>query len=80
MEADDLHALHCTVGGDVILRHNAAARTLGSIVTSVIDTKCRYEQRVPALDKELNGKERRAIMDVVYMDHPGHTRMLDVVL
>ncbi len=62
----------------MILRHSAVARTLGSIVTSVIDTKCRYEQRIPSLDKDLNGKTCRAIMDIVYLDHQGHTRMLDV--
>lgn len=76
----DLHALHCNLGGGTLARHNAMARQLGRILHEAFGTQARYEQRVPNLDRMHEGKELKAIMDVVYTTPTGDTGLIDVAL
>lgn len=79
-DATDTHALHCNLGGGTLARHNAMARQLGRILHEAYGVQARFEQRVPHLDRVVNGTDQRAVMDVVYTAAEGRSKYIDVAL
>jgi hypothetical protein len=77
---DDVHAIHCSLGGGTLRRHNAVARTLAEVVRDTCGATCRFEQHVPRLDDVKDGVPRRAIMDVVFQAPDGAVVLVDVSL
>ena len=75
---DDLHPIHCSCGGGVVLRHSSLARAVGRTAAENLEVTVRYEQRQPQLDKEIDGDEVKAIMDVCYNSVRHGSVLMDV--
>ena len=82
----DVHGFHAMTeqrGGGVMSRHNRLKRAIGGLIKRWCHQEPRYEQRVPAWDRQSrsNGSSstEHAILDIEYSDEHG-TRWIDVTV
>ncbi len=73
------HATSCGVGGGMGTRHDAIRDLLLEWLRAH-GYAARKEQHVPHWDRQVNGREERAILDIVYTDTAGHAVYLDVTV
>ena len=78
LEPDDLHPIHCPCGGGVCLRHGQLSRMVGRIAADHLEVAVKYEQRMPQLDKIVQGETQHARLDVCYHDPQNHQVLMDV--